>query len=162
MDLFKPSKNRFYDLCIFLLLYTLWDVLISYFYYSFLQGFKLTYTPVEITRVELFENIIFAPIWEEFVYRWAPITFVLTFFIRGRGPSISNKSLWPVIIISSYIFGWGHEGNGIENLLLQGVGGIFMSILYIRTNNIKYSILFHMIWNTFCLLYWDQLSFVPS
>lgn len=158
MDLFKPSKNKFYDLCIFLLLYTLWNVLISYFYYSFLQGFKLSYTPVEITRVEFFENIVFAPIWEEFVFRWAPITIILTIFDTFT----AKKLLWPVIVISSYIFGWGHDGNGIENLLLQGVGGLFLSVLYIRTNKIEYNILFHTIWNTFCLLYWDQLSFISS
>lgn len=155
----NPSKNKFLDFSVLLLLYTIWNVLISFFYYSFLQDLTLTYQFSKVTLLDIFETAIFSPIWEEFVYRWAPITIVLTIFER-RGPHPSKKLLWPVIIISSYIFGWGHDGNGIENLLLQGVGGIFMSVLYIRTNNIKWNILFHICWNIFCLFYWDQFNFV--
>jgi membrane protease YdiL (CAAX protease family) len=97
---------------------------------------------VESPKLVFFMACVWAPIWEEVVFRWAPITI-------AKG--MNEKLLWPVIIISSAIFGWGH-GEGPYSLLIQGMGGIMLSFLYIKNNySLWSSIVLHSMWNTFVI-----------
>jgi membrane protease YdiL (CAAX protease family) len=81
---------------------------------------------------------IWAPLWEEAAFRYAPITIAKNF-----GPQF----LFPVIIISSVLFGWGH-GSGPVSLLIQGVGGFLFSLLYIKNGfSYKSSVTAHFLWN---------------
>ena len=84
---------------------------------------------------------IWAPIWEEMTYRWAPIEIA-----KRQAPNI----LYPVIILSSAYFGWGH-GECQEGVFIQGVLGLIFSWVYLKTNNILYNMLLHMAYNSFIL-----------
>lgn len=85
---------------------------------------------------------ILAPLWEEGVYRYAPIQIA-----RKLKKSSGQDFTIPIIIISSALFGWGH-GNGPVSLIIQGVMGVLLSYVYIK-NNYSYwsSVLVHFLWN---------------
>jgi membrane protease YdiL (CAAX protease family) len=86
----------------------------------------------------VFISCIWAPIWEEALYRYGPITIAKT---------IGNQHIMPVVIITSCLFGWGH-GQCHEGVLVQGILGLILSIVYIR-NNYSYlsSVILHSLYN---------------
>jgi membrane protease YdiL (CAAX protease family) len=96
----------------------------------------------EISLQAFIEYIAFTALWEEMAFRVVPIK-VATI--------INPKLLWPVIFLSSIIFGWGH--GGLHGLMFQGVMGIGFSYVYVKS---KYSylsvVVLHAMWNTFCYL----------
>lgn len=87
---------------------------------------------------DFFFACIFAPLWEELVYRYAAISIL---------KKLGQEFIVPGVIISSAIFGWGHHYGPIS-LLIQGVGGLIFSYTYIK-NNYSYwsSVLLHFLWN---------------
>lgn len=93
--------------------------------------------------VEIFFGDIWAPLWEELAFRWAPITLVKLW---------KEQALWPIIIISTGIFSWGH-GHGPYSVLLQGGTGIILSIVYLR-NGYWSAVLVHALSNL-------ALDFIP-
>jgi len=98
-------------------------------------GYSLT--PIGI----FFFSCIFAPLWEELAFRHAPLLIAKRFSKPGRDVT------WPIIIISSVIFGWGH-GSGPISLLIQGVGGLLFSWVYLKNNYSYWSSTFlHFLWN---------------
>lgn len=96
-----------------------------------------------------FFGCIWAPLWEELAFRFAPITLAKHF---------GKEVIMPVIVLSSVLFGWGH-GYGPISLLIQGVGGFLFSILYIK-NNFSYwsTVTAHFLWN-FTLIFVIPLLF---
>lgn len=116
---------------------------------SFLRNLNTADLLMQVDEPEFvfFMACIWAPIWEEVAFRWFPIT-IANKFDKKFGMGL----LWPLVIVSSLIFGWGH---GNENwpapiaILVQGVGGLIMSILYIKNNNsLVSSMVLHSMWNT--------------
>lgn len=85
----------------------------------------------------LFISCFWAPIWEEIRFRWAPITI---------GRIIDEKLVWPVAIYFSFSFGMEH-GNLQEGTFIQGIHGLILSYIYIKTKKIWYSILAHSGYN---------------
>jgi membrane protease YdiL (CAAX protease family) len=85
-----------------------------------------------------FFAVIWAPLWEELVFRHAPALLA---------KALGEKFLLPIMIISSALFGWGH-GNGPESLLIQGVMGFILFYIYIK-NGYSYwsSVTLHALWN---------------
>ena len=109
----------------------------------------LTGTPIKLGGLpgynppySLWLTLVIAPLWEELVFRVAPIKLAQVF-----GPD----TLWPIILISSALFGWGH--GGVEGLIFQGVMGVIFCVLYIK-NNYSYwhNVLFHGLWNLFATI----------
>lgn len=87
--------------------------------------------------------LIFAPLFEELVYRYAPIKIA---------KDLGGALIIPVILISSALFGWGH-GNGIISVIFQGMLGFFASVLYIKNGHSYWSAVFlHFLWNLTCFL----------
>jgi membrane protease YdiL (CAAX protease family) len=86
------------------------------------------------------ESIVFTALWEEMAFRVAPIKIATI---------INPKLIWPVIFISSIIFGYGH--GGLHGLMFQGVMGLGFSYVYMKTNYIS-AVVLHAMWNTFCFL----------
>lgn len=89
---------------------------------------------------------IIAPLWEELMYRHVPIQ------ISNKITKASGQSFeWPIILLSSCIFGLSHN-NGAYNIPLQGVCGLVLSLVYIHTGY-KYwsSVIVHASWNFFAL-----------
>lgn len=62
------------------------------------------------------------PMWEELCYRYGPIEIAR---------KINQRMVWPVVVVSSYFFGWGH-GYGEYSLLLHGSLGVVFSWMYIK------------------------------
>lgn len=90
----------------------------------------------------IFYTCIFAPIWEEAVFRYAPITIAKV---------IGEKAVIPVIVISSCVFGWIHHYNP-ESVLLQGGIGFILSYVYLRTNSYASIVAVHALYNFFILI----------
>lgn len=84
---------------------------------------------------------IFSPIWEEAVFRWAPIEIF-------RRTGILEKTTWPLIILTSVLFAYIHEGQ--SSILIQGIFGLILSVVYLQINS-RYSYMYvvslHSIWN---------------
>jgi hypothetical protein len=112
----------------------------------------------------IFFTIIMAPLWEELAFRVAPYKIARWFeSLMSKVDQILYKEravkygtakftlMLQVILMAIIIFGWGH-GNGTISLLVQGMGGLFLSIVYIK-NNYSYwsSVALHAMWNTFVL-----------
>jgi membrane protease YdiL (CAAX protease family) len=118
-------------------IYLIWVTLIS-------GIFKYLYSLPTPAALNVFMACIVAPLWEELVFRVAPLQIA-----KGFG----EKYLIPVIIISSAIFGWGH-GEGTYSILIQGVLGAVLSWVYIKNNYSYWSVVaVHAMWNALCYLY---------
>ena len=106
-----------------------------------------------LTYVNLHENwqiptifyaCIMAPLWEELAFRVIPISIAKKF---------GEQFIIPVVLLSTLLFGWGH-GNGTNSLLIQGVGGLILSIVYIKTNyNYWCAVALHAAWNTWVIFF---------
>lgn len=84
---------------------------------------------------------IVAPLWEELAFRHLPAKI---------STIINPKLLWPVLILSCIIFGFGH-GYGVKSLMYQGVLGLGFTWVYvINKNNYWLAVLTHCIWNLIC------------
>lgn len=84
-----------------------------------------------------FFSCIFAPIWEEAAFRYAPIKIA---------QNAGNQYVMPVIVLSSCTFGWGH-GDCIEGVFLQGGLGFIFSFVYLQ-GGYKASLIVHILYNT--------------
>lgn len=84
-------------------------------------------------------SCIWPAIWEELLYRYGPIKIAKSF----NKPEI----IWPVILMSSAMFGWGHL-DGHQGVFIQGIIGILLSFIYLKTNQIWLCMLIHAIYNT--------------
>jgi len=80
----------------------------------------MVYEPIMYST---FFSCIFAPLWEEAAFRYAPITIA---------QNAGNQYVIPVIVISSCTFGWGH-GDCIEGVFLQGGLGFIFSFVYLQS-----------------------------
>jgi len=90
-------------------------------------------------RYEVFFTWLFAPIWEEVLYRYFPL-----FIARKLG----KEYIFPAVVVSAILFGWGHEGGSHEGVLLQGMLGLVFSWAYIKTGYKLYvPILIHILYN---------------
>ncbi len=105
--------------------------------------------------LELFLLACFVgPIAEELMYRFLPMWVGVEF---SRSPYI----LLLIIIVSSVLFGYGHYG--WWSLMIQGVGGIVSSIIFLKSGGYESNylkalttvIILHAMFNTvlFCLIF---------
>lgn len=86
-----------------------------------------------------FIGCILAPLWEETMFRVVPLKI-----------GIKYKCVTEMVIFSSIIFGLAH-GSPI-NLLIQGVGGLGLAILYLKYNSYILNVLSHSFWNFFLMI----------
>lgn len=83
--------------------------------------------------------VVFAPMTEEALFRLLPISAV--FLICGK----KNKFiLWPVIILSSIVFGRIH--GSWHNVFIQGLGGIVLSVAFLKGGYVS-SVIAHAVFN---------------
>ena len=109
--------------------------------------------------VAIFFMVFLAPIWEEFAFR------VYWFWnrLRERAKEASRECdrgfvaaqgrmpLWPLVVMSSIIFGLVHGGP--INVLIQGVGGLFLSYAFLINNRSYLSaVILHALYNGMILL----------
>lgn len=131
-------KNKaLWILCVLVLVYVLqlfWVNLVIIFMDAF---YNLT-DDVQ----HLFLSVLFAPIFEETMYRYAPLSIAKKYF---------PKSITTIVIVSSITFGLAHSNPFPVNILVQGMLGVSFSIIYLKYG-LRYSILSHAIWNLGCFL----------
>lgn len=114
----------------------IWTMLITTFL-SYAQSAQFGFNPPPTPLYLFVTACLIAPITEELVFRWSPLTVV------KRYPVLT----WPVIVISSWVFGWMHGGP--THVLIQGVFGVVFSVVYIRNGYCYWSSVFtHFLWNT--------------
>lgn len=97
------------------------------------------YTNINLNLILGFLNSIFIiPIVEEYLFRYLPIRI------------FKNKNL--VIFISSLIFSLVHSTFGIMYLVIF-LSSLLLFYIYKKTNNIKYSIISHSMYNLLIILF---------
>lgn len=146
--LFSPSrslKQKLINIIISYVVFFIWCFLVSKFliYLNPPNPFEapipegLYFGPP--LKYIFFMSCIFAPLWEELVFRYAP-----AMIAKNSQPSF----LIPIMIISSAWFGWLH-GNGAESIMIQGIIGFIFFWLFLK-NGYSYwsSVLLHAMWNT--------------
>jgi len=74
---------------------------------------------------------ISAPIWEELAFRVGPAKLAQAFGKQFGSTDFEYNLLFPIFIIASCIFGWGHGGP--VNIWIQGIDGAIMAIVYIKS-----------------------------
>lgn len=90
-------------------------------------------------KYEIFFTWLFAPIWEEALYRFFPL-----FLARKLG----KEYILPAVLVSSILFGWGHEGGSHEGVVIQGALGLVFCWAYIKTGYKLYVPIFiHILYN---------------
>lgn len=110
----------------------IWDLSVRFMGYPYEAGDE----GFETIQHAVFYSFIFAPIWEELAFRYAPIELAKV---------IGEKALLPTIVGMSCFFGWIHYSNP-ESVLLQGVIGFILSIVYIK-NGYWWGVLLHAMYN---------------
>jgi membrane protease YdiL (CAAX protease family) len=93
--------------------------------------------------IDFFFGCLIAPLIEEVLFRHLPLQ-----IIKATG---KDRLLIPTILFTSIVFGLMHQGS--ISILIQGVAGFIMSVLYLR-NNYSYwsSVCLHFLWNTMLLI----------
>lgn len=111
----------------------------------------ITSTPNKVYKVSpedvlpfLLYGCLFAPLYEEVIFREAPLKIAR---------SISKEAVVPTMIASSVIFGLMH-GYGDRSVLYQGVMGLIFASVYLK-NGFSYwsSVTTHALWNFLCLIH---------
>ena len=120
---------------IFLALLSGFDIVLGFLDPSWETGFDWVYEPLTPIAfiLDAIGTIILAPLVEELVFRG-----VLLNRLKVRIGVI------PAILISSFLFGMGHEFGGMISAFLFG---ICMCILYLKTDNILIPISVHFLNN---------------
>lgn len=138
---FDKLKNVIFSFLIF----SIWIFGITFFLNYLVDG---QFGPPPM-KYQFFFSVIWAAVWEEAVFRVAPITIA---------KKINPELIFPVVIISSAIFGWNH-GAGPISLLIQGIMGFVLSCLYVKNNFSYWSVvLLHSSWNAACLFILPKLA----
>lgn len=98
-------------------------------------GGEHDYGPYE----KLIYACMFAPLWEEAVWRYGPIEIL-------RNLTDFDKIKWPFIVMSGLLFGFWHYGPA--SVPIQGVAGMVFAWVYIE-NKYSYlsSVSVHALWN---------------
>jgi len=90
----------------------------------------------------VFMSCIWAPLWEEAIFRHAPLQ-----LIKG-----SQINPFFIVLLASALFGWLH--GGAQNVLIQGVYGLIFSYVYIKNEySIVSSMALHSLWNASVLTF---------
>lgn len=89
--------------------------------------------------IDFIAGCVLAPISEEIIFRHLPLR-----VLKAAGKE--KELLLPSILFTSTVFGLMHQG--YYSLLIQGVGGLIFSVVYIKNGYSLYSsILSHALWN---------------
>jgi uncharacterized protein len=135
----------------FSMLFLLFEILILYLNYQIAHNLP---SPIEFNKVQLnfvnfFSIVIISPFIEEVFFRW---------YLIGR--MWQNYSNLSCIFISSITFSLVHSG--IQSMVFGFVFGIFLSFIYLKTKNIKFTLFFHLINNLIYLIECNLMYFTRS
>lgn len=148
MDLFFEKIERFFErikkmnvvkvLLIAWVFNFVWTIFIGIILYF--TGAKFSQNVASTSEfTNSFLLVPFAAVTEEMIFRWLPmllLTFGLTIAFRKGSLTaerffyVEKRAILVVVVVSSVVFGFVH-GN-IFNVLMQGVSGTIMYIIYLR------------------------------
>lgn len=136
---FKRIKNILFGA----FMYIIWATVILAIYHLFIPEFKPgSSINFNFSKEFLFvEMCIFAPLFEELLYRVLPL----------ESAKLFNKARFTLLtaLLSSVIFGLAHSG-GTWAVPVQGVGGLFFCYVYLKNGSSYWSsVLMHFIINFF-------------
>lgn len=105
----------------------------------------------------IFFACILAPVWEELAFRW----YWFSKKLRNRDEDeilkpgvialLGRKPIYPIVIITSLVFGVVH--GGAINILLQGFGGFVLSYVYLRNGrSLGSGMVLHSLFNASLIL----------
>ena len=118
----------------------------NFWYFIFKNLFPYEVDIIQFAKTltwEFLMSCIFAPLFEEMLFRVVPITIA---------KNLGRHYIFPVILGSSILFGYAHGINSIS-LMFQGVGGFILSILYIKNGFCYFSVvLLHFMWNFYVFM----------
>lgn len=90
---------------------------------------------------------VVAPFWEELAFRVIPIKIA-----TQLDSKLGTKLLWPIIALSSIMFGLGHDTMWPFHLLWQGAMGVVFCYLYLKNNQSYWpNVVLHALWNFFVI-----------
>lgn len=143
-------KGKLLNLGVAYLGLMIWLKLITSFYswlfeksYSFGQLFPFFNSYKRPELVDFFYYCLAAPLFEEIVFRKFPLDVIKS--------TKKDDLIIPTILFTSVIFGLVHGDS--DRVLVQGVGGFILSILYIKNGYSYWSVIcLHALWNS-TLLY---------
>lgn len=97
----------------------------------------------------IFYSCICAPVFEELIFRHIPLQTAKLIYDPNSAKGLKLTVL--VILMSSFIFGWGH-GRGWDSVILQGFLGVGFCYVYLK-NGYSYwsSVILHSLYNLFWL-----------
>lgn len=104
---------------------------------------------VKVTNYAWLYPLVFAPLVEELVFRYAVLKITLDHLHL-------RQNVYVVAIITSFIFGAIHWH--LNMFLFQGVLGFILSYVYIKTRSYWLIVLFHSGWNA--LVYFGLFKYM--
>lgn len=107
--------------------------------FNYFLQFKLTTNFLWINFINM---VILAPLWEEAVFRYAPMEI-------AKG--IPSRFTIPIIILSSFVFAWLH-GAAMFSIIHQGIFGLVQCFIYLKRGYWT-CVANHAVWNFFCLMF---------
>lgn len=133
----------------------------KYIYWGWLSGQdvpQLLYASlISNLAVTIFFAVILAPLWEEFVFRaywfWKKLRkrdkedlVLMPTLAAEQRKALGKMPIWDFVVFSSMIFGVVHGGP--INILIQGVGGLFLSYVFLHNGRSYLSgVALHALWN---------------
>lgn len=137
--LFKYTRNIVFVLGAVFLTNGLFAVVMSKLGMAYFQMFPDTSEGSK----DLLAGCVFAPITEEFIFRWMPITIAIIIL----GDERFKKIRWYFAGLISIAFAAVHYG--YYSLFIQGCGGFFLSYLYYKNKGWGYAsgVVAHSAWN---------------
>jgi membrane protease YdiL (CAAX protease family) len=138
------------------------EKLAKYIYWGWASGQNvpdiLYVSLIKSLALTLFFAVVLAPLWEELVFRaywfWKKLRkrdkeeMLLPEDMRLK---LGRMPIWDFVIFSSIIFGIAHGGP--INILIQGVGGMFLSYVFLRNGRSYWSaVVLHALYNLTIIL----------
>ncbi len=99
-------------------------------------------------------NFFFVCFAEEAFFRGLLMNFLKNLF----GESASKSALWFALLVSSLLFGVAHWAGGTTYMGLATVAGLFYGWTYLRTGDLRFSMLIHFSLNLIHLLFFTYPS----
>lgn len=93
----------------------------------------------------IFYSCICAPLFEELVFRHIPLQTAKLIYDPNSAKGLKLTML--TVLMSSFIFGWGH-GRGWDSVILQGMLGLGFCYVYLKNGYSYWSaVLLHALYN---------------
>ena len=138
------------------------ELIIKYTFWGWLTGrdvYSQLSTMISSSLLySFFFAVLLAPLWEEFAFRryWLKKKLRKIDKEAIEKPELAEKigkiPIWEVVVFTSIVFGIAHGGP--VNLLIQGVSGLLLAYVYLRTGRCFWAaVVYHALFNATLILF---------